>query len=48
VTFEINVSGTGGAEIRQAVEVAMATAFDQYGRDVLPTEVKTIINDRWK
>lgn len=48
VTFEINVAGTGGAEIRQAVEVAMATAFDQYGREVLPVEVRTIINDRWK
>lgn len=45
--FEINVSGTGTAEIRQGVMAAIEQAFATYTRDLLPTEVKTIVADRW-
>ncbi len=45
--FEINVSGTGTAEIRQGVMAAMDMAFDQFTRNVLPTKIMTVVNDRW-
>lgn len=45
--FEINVSGTGTAEIRQGVLAAIDSAFDSFTRNVLPTEVMTVVNDRW-
>lgn len=47
VVFEINVSGTGSAEVRQAVNSALAQAFETYDQHALPDRVKTIVNDRW-
>lgn len=47
VVFEINVAGTGTAEIREGVNAAIAQAFETYDRQALPDRVKMIVNDRW-
>lgn len=45
--FEMNVSGTGNAEIAAAVHAAISQAFDQYDRNVFAGRVRMIINDDW-
>lgn len=48
VTHHINVSGTGSAEIREGVMQAIQVSLEQYTRDFLPSEVRTIVSDRWR
>lgn len=48
VTHHINVSGTGSAEIREGVMQAIQVSLEQYTRDFLPGEVRTIVSDRWR
>lgn len=45
--FEINMSGTGTAEVREGVHQAISTAFDVFTRDMLPDLVRKIVDDRW-
>ncbi|ARC35933.1 hypothetical protein A6J80_05630 [Paracoccus yeei] len=42
-----NISGTGNAEIRDGVTLMIQQAFDGFIRDMLPTQVRAIVNDRW-
>ncbi|AWX92609.1 hypothetical protein DPM13_03630 [Paracoccus mutanolyticus] len=44
---EANISGTGNAEIRDGVTLMIQQAFDGFIRDMLPTQVRAIVNDRW-
>lgn len=45
--FEMNVSGTGNAEIAAAVRAAISQAFDEYDRNVFAGRVRMIVNDDW-
>ncbi|MCI5097529.1 MAG: phage tail tip lysozyme [Rhodobacteraceae bacterium] len=47
VVFEMNVNGTGNAEIREATHQAISMAFDLFNREILPGRVRTLVNDRW-
>lgn len=45
--FEMNVSGTGNAEIRAGVHAAIEQAFGEFVRLHLPGQVRMIIKDNW-
>ena len=45
--FEMNVSGTGNAEIAAAVRAAISAAFDEYDRNVFAGRVRMVVNDDW-
>jgi hypothetical protein len=47
VVFEINVRGTGNAEIQAGVQQAIAAAFDEHVNHQFPGLVKIHMNDRW-
>lgn len=42
-----NITGTGNTEVREGVMMMIQQAFDAFTRDMLPTEVRSIVNDRW-
>lgn len=45
--FEINVSGTGDAQIAAGVRAAITRAFDEYDRTVFAGRVRMVMNDDW-
>lgn len=45
--IEINVSGTGDAQIAAGVRAAISAAFDQYDREVFAGRVRMVVNDDW-
>lgn len=45
--FEINVAGTGDAQIAAGVRAAIEQAFDQYDRNVFAGRVRMVLNDEW-
>jgi hypothetical protein len=45
--FEINVAGTGDAQIAAGVRAAIERAFDEYDRTVFAGRVRMVINDDW-
>jgi len=46
-SMNLNVSGTGTAEIYQGVHLAIRESLEQYTRNSLPGIVRVIIEDRW-
>lgn len=48
VVHEINVSGTGDAQIIEGVRQAISSSLEQYTRDFLPGEVRGIVSDKWR
>lgn len=47
VTHEINVSGTGDAQIAAGVRAAIQQSFDEYDRNVFADRVRMVLNDEW-
>lgn len=45
--FEINVAGTGDAQIAAGVRAAITRAFDEYDRTVFAGRVRMVMNDDW-
>ena len=45
--FEINVAGTGDAQIAAGVRAAIAQAFDEFDRNVFAGRVRMVVNDDW-
>lgn len=47
VTMNLHVSGTGNAEIREAVQEAIRLSIEQFDRDVLPGRLRILQEDKW-
>ncbi len=45
--FELNVGGTGDAQILAGVKHLMEAAFDEHARLYLPGQVRAVMNDKW-
>ena len=45
--FEINVAGTGDAQIAAGVRAAISQAFDEYDRNVFAGRVRMVVKDDW-
>lgn len=47
IEMNLNISGTGSSEIREAVETAIRVSLERYDRDVMPGRVRAVVKDRW-
>lgn len=47
IEVHLNVSGTGNAEVREAMALGMQQMMEYFERDIMPGRVRAIVNDRW-